>query len=152
MSQFVLQKLTRHLFQLVLSMATFLKNKSIILPFALTMLVFGCAKVSTYSTNLDRENFKHYFSPAKVEIFESEKEFPGKFKFLEGVEGDNCQAKPHLAAPDTIEARTEARRKAYDLGANAIVFSGCANIQTKQCHAAVICYGKAYVIEPTPSE
>ena len=111
----------------------------------------GCAKISTISTNLDRENFAHYFSPGQVKVVENEQAFASRYKLLGMVEGESCQAKPHLAAPDRIEARTQARRHAYQLGANAIVFSGCAEItpqaNSKQCHASVICYGKAYQVE-----
>lgn len=120
-------------------------GKTISILIGLT-LIASCAKISTYSTNLDKENFKHYFSPTQVKIFNSEQEFASNYKFIAGVEGDSCQQKPHLAAPNEIDARTIARRKAYDLGANAIVFSGCAEVQTKQCHAQLICYGKAYQV------
>ena len=115
------------------------------------LLLSSCAKISTVNTNLDRDNFAHYFSPAQVEIFETEQDFPGKYKMVGMVEGEHCQAKAHLAAPDKIEARTEARRHAFQLGANAIVFSGCAEVnlqgENKQCYASVICYGKAYQVE-----
>jgi len=107
----------------------------------------GCAKISKVSTNLDAENFKNYFAPIGVTIVENESSFSGKYKMIAGIEGSNCQAKAHHAAPDKIEARTEARKKAYELGANAIVFSGCVAVKTNQCHANIICYGKAYQVE-----
>ncbi|MFD2166463.1 Rcs stress response system protein RcsF [Thalassotalea euphylliae] len=130
------------------------KNISILSALFITGAIVGCAKISTVNTNLDRENFEHYFSPSRVAIYESEQNFIGKYQFIGAVEGENCQAKAHLAAPDPIEARTEARRAAYQLGANAIVFSGCAEIEdkTKHCHASVICYGKAYQVEQTGQE
>lgn len=117
-----------------------------------TLLLSSCAKISTVNTNLDRENFTHYFSPGEVKIFESEQAFPGKYQMIGMVEGAHCQAKAHLAPPDKIEARTQARRNAYQLGANAIVFSGCAEVghqqsESRQCHASVVCYGKAYQVE-----
>ena len=110
------------------------------------VLIAGCAKISTVKTNLDKENFEHYFAPGEVEIYKSEAQLPTKYKILGAVEGENCQVKPHLAAPDKVEARTNARREAYHLGANAIVFSGCAEFSTKQCHANMVCYGKAYQV------
>ncbi len=114
---------------------------------ATSVTLIGCAKISTVNTNLDRQNFKDYFAPSKVKIFESEQAFNGKYQFIGGVEGEDCQTKQHHAAPDQIEARTIARGKAFDLGANAIVFSGCTQVQTKQCHATTICYGKAYIVQ-----
>ncbi|WP_286261488.1 Rcs stress response system protein RcsF [Thalassotalea atypica] len=111
------------------------------------LFITGCAQVSDVKTNLDRENFKQYFAHGQVQIFEKESKFIGKYKMIGGVEGENCQVKPYHAAPDKIEARTNARRSAFELGANAIVFSGCTTVQTKQCHANIICYGKAYQVE-----
>ena len=114
-------------------------------------LLTGCAKINDISTNLDRENFKSYFSPTKVKIYTDEKEFVGKHKFLGLVEGESCQEKAHHAAPNEIDARTEARGKAYKLGANAIIFSQCVMIEedkaAKYCLASTVCYGRAYQVE-----
>lgn len=111
----------------------------------------GCAKINDISTNLDRENFKNYFSPAKVKIVASEKELEGKYKFIALVEGESCQEKAHHAPPNAIDARTEARRKAYNLEANAIIFSQCVLIEedkaSKYCLASTVCYGRAYMVE-----
>ena len=67
------------------------------------------------------------------------------------VEGESCQEKSHHAAPNEIDARTEARGKAYKLGANAIIFSQCVLIEedkaAKYCVASTVCYGRAYKIE-----
>ncbi len=109
-------------------------------------LLTSCAQVSDVSTNVDPENFRQYFAPAKVKIVESEQQLNGKFKLIGVVEGEDCQEKPHLAAPDPIAARTMARAKAFELGANAIIFSGCTSVETKQCVANLICYGKAYQV------
>jgi RcsF protein len=119
----------------------------------LLMAILGasCAKINDVSTNLDRENFKHYFSPTKVKIYSSEKEFVGKAKFLGLVEGESCQEKVHHAAPNEIDARTEARRQAYQLEANAIIFSQCVLIEddeaAKNCLATTVCYGRAFKLE-----
>jgi len=111
----------------------------------------GCAKISDVSTNLDSENFRHYFSPTKVKIYHSEKDFAGSAKFLGLVEGESCQEKAHHAAPNEIDARTEARRQADKLGANAIIFSQCVLIEddqaAKHCLATTVCYGRAYQVE-----
>lgn len=131
---------------------TRLKNK-FRLTLLLTIAVFccSCAKINDISTNLDGSNFEHYFSPTMVKIAESEKEFSGNFKFIGLVEGESCQKKAHHVAPNEIDARTEARRKAYKLGANAIIFSQCVLIEedqaAKYCLASTVCYGRAYTVE-----
>ncbi len=128
--------MTKHILKLTLSAA---------------LLLSGCAKINDISTNLDRDNFKHYFSPTKVKIVESEKDFTGKYKFVGLVEGESCQEKAHHAAPNEIDARTEARRNAYELEANAIIFSQCLMIESdkaaKHCVASTVCYGRAYQVE-----
>lgn len=117
----------------------------------MVLFATGCAKINDISTNLDRENFKSYFSPTKVKIVATEQDFTGKYKFLALVEGESCQEKAHHAAPNEIDARTEARRKAYKLGANAIIFSQCVMIEddkaAKYCLASSVCYGRAYKVE-----
>lgn len=117
----------------------------------LVLLSAGCAKINDISTNLDRDNFKNYFSPTRVKIVTSEKEFTGHYKFLGLVEGESCQEKAYHAVPNEIDARTEARRQAYKLEANAIIFSQCVMIETdkaaKYCIASTVCYGRAYKVE-----
>ena len=133
--------MTKHILKLTLSAA---------------LLLSGCAKINDISTNLDRDNFKHYFSPTKVEIVESEKDFTGKYNFVGLVEGESCQEKAHHAAPNEIDARTEARRNAYELEANAIIFSQCVMIEqdqaAKHCVASTVCYGRAYQVEQTKND
>lgn len=116
------------------------------------------------STNVDQQNFSDYFSPTKVKIYKNESNFNGHYQFLGAVEGQDCQVEAHHAAPDEINARTEARRQAFSLQANGIVFSKCALLpqeqliqlnnsnDAKQCYALVICYGKAYAVETEPKK
>lgn len=110
--------------------------------------ITACSSNYTVSTNFDKENIQAYFSHAQVKIVESESEFTGRYKLIGLVEGQDCQAKPHHAKPDEIAARTAARRQAYTQKANAVIFTGCALINddqaSKQCHATVVCYAKAY--------
>jgi len=127
-------------------------------------LIILMASCSTHnvSTNLDKQNFSNYFSAANVEIYQSEKDINASYQFIGAVEGQDCQIKAHHAVPDEINARTQARRQAFDKQANGIVFSNCALLAQEQlaqlnnsndaqrCHAIVICYAKAYAIETKP--
>lgn len=128
----------------------------LILLLSMVMLSSSCAKITDISTNLDIDNFEHYFSPAKVKIAKSEKEFIGKYKLIGLVEGESCQKKAHHAVPNEIDARTQARRKAYQSGANAIIFSQCILIEEDQaaklCLASTVCYGRAYTVEESSSQ
>ena len=117
----------------------------------LVVIVSGCALNYRVNSNLDKDNFKDYFSPAAVKIYSSEADINGKFRFIGLVEGEDCQQKTHHQQPDEITARTNARKKAYQLHANGIIFTGCALINndqaSKQCLTTKVCYGKAYQIE-----
>ena len=121
-------------------------------------LITGCNSRHV-STNFDKENFSDYFSASKVEIYEQAKDIKTRHNYIGVVEGQDCQIKPHHAAPDEINARTQARRQAFEQQANAVVFTGCALITSEQlaklnnsndaqqCHAIVICYAKAFAVE-----
>jgi RcsF protein len=134
-------------------------NSSLICKTGLILLVWllsACTNQYSVSTNLDKDNFKHYFSPSEVVIYQDESNIIGKYRYLSSVEGEDCQKESHLQAPDEIVARTNARRKAYQVGANAIVFTGCVliekDINDKQCLSTKVCYGKAFQVESQINE
>jgi len=125
----------------------------------LVLLISACSTNYQISTNLDKENFQHYFSAAEVNIYENEQDITARHQFIGLVEGQDCQEKPYHAAPDKINARTQARQQAFEQKANAIVFTGCAELapeqlaqlsrsnDAQQCHAIIICYGRAFAVE-----
>lgn len=132
-----------------------------------SILMSACTSRYEVTTNLDNKNFKNYFSPAKVIIYKNEQDMLAqssptnevikkKYHYIGAVEGEDCQDKSHHQVPDEINARTDARRKAFELGANAIIFSGCALIENnkadKQCVASTVCYGKAYRLSASNNE
>lgn len=118
-------------------------NKIIPSLFVVAGLI-GCAKQYELKSNIDPEAFDTYFAPSSVDIYETVSLLPAEHELVGMVEGEDCQKAPHLAAPDEIRARTQARQHAHKLEANAIIFSGCAEIENPQCHSALICYGSAY--------
>ncbi|MDO6446880.1 Rcs stress response system protein RcsF [Colwellia sp. 1_MG-2023] len=135
--------------------------------FSIFCLLTACTSHYQVKTNLDNSNFKDYFSPAAVKIYQDEQSMlksktvsnaqsSNKYRYLGAVEGDDCQEKAHHQAPDEINARTDARRKAFNLGANAIIFSGCALIENneadKKCLATTVCYGRAYQLSEASNE
>lgn len=108
--------------------------------------IIGCAKQYELSSNIDPEAFDTYFAPSSVKIYESVEHMPTEHELVGVVQGEDCQKASHLAAPDEIRARTQARQQAHKLEANAIIFSGCASIENPQCHSALICTGTAYKV------
>ena len=107
-------------------------------------LLVSCSGNYTFDSNMKADNAKEYFSASKVKIFKDEAEFMSSFEYVGLVEGEDCQKKSHLAAPDAINARTQARQLAFKQQANAVIFTSCVDIETKHCVAQVVCYGKAY--------
>lgn len=128
----------------------------------ITLLLIGCAieyeapknETSEYrvSTNLDAENFENYFAPSKVKILQDETELETvNYEYVGLVEGQDCQTKAHLATPDPIIARTNARRTAYKKKANAIIFSECITLDEppqSACLSTLVCYGSIYKVWP----
>jgi RcsF protein len=117
----------------------------------LTSILLGCAGNYTFESNVKADNAKEYFSASKVKIYNDEQEFGASYQYVGLVEGEDCQKEQHLAAPDPINARTQARQTAYLQKANAIIFTSCVDIEAKHCIAQVVCYGKAYRVA-TPDE
>lgn len=132
-----------------------------IIPFIVltTMTLIASCNSRHVSTNFDKESFSEYFSASKVKIYMQEIEIKAPHKYIGVVEGQDCQIKPHHAAPDEINARTQARQQAFEKQATGVVFTGCALLTSEQlaqlnnsndaqqCHAIVICYARAFAIE-----
>ncbi|MGN1280926.1 MAG: Rcs stress response system protein RcsF [Succinivibrio sp.] len=101
-----------------------------------------------FKTNLDPSNFKEYFKPSYAqEVSDEELEsLPNRSIGL--VEGLSCQIKETDAIATEAQARTDARVKAADLGANAIKFGKCVHLKnTPACIVSVTCYADALVID-----
>jgi len=125
-------------------------KKTLLTLFTLSLLT-SCSNNFDSHTNLDAENFTNYFAPSTVKIINSADEITGPHKYLGLVEGEDCQVKTHHAKPDEIVARTDARNKAAQLNANAIVFTGCTMLTgestARQCISSTVCYGQAYYLK-----
>jgi len=123
----------------IISLATFIFS-------CILLLLTGCSNF-TVTTNIDKEKFKDYLSPQYVTIFENEAQLPAFNQYIGLVEGESCQLKPYLASPSKIDARTQARRRAYKMQANAVVFTGCTQNRTERCNQLLVCFGKAYQVQ-----
>lgn len=119
---------------------------SLLLLIITSFLLSACSGNYTFSSNLDSDNFHEYLKPSKVVIYENEKNILSEYKLIGIVEGESCQLKAHHAPPNEIDARTQARAKAFDIGANGIVFTSCIQIEDMQCSDLLVCYGQAYII------
>jgi len=110
----------------------------------ITSLMSGCSGNYSFDSNMKADSAEQYFSANKIKVFDDETEFKSSFIYVGLVEGEDCQKAKHLAPPDAINARTQARQTAFLQKANAVIFTSCIDIDTKHCVAQIVCYGKAY--------
>ncbi|MBW8190444.1 hypothetical protein K0504_05290 [Neiella marina] len=118
-----------------------------ILVIVLSVLVTACAGDYDVSTNLDPQNFKNYFKPSEVVVY-SEQTLPENAKRAGAVSGLSCQATPHDVPASNADARTDARIKSANLGANALIIDVCeteSDTREPQCVELITCYGRAFV-------
>lgn len=109
-------------------------------------LVSACSSSVEVETNLDAENFESYFATGSVVVYQDESEFNGPANFVGIVEGESCKAKENSVPANAADARTEARKQAAELNANAVIFTSCTLIEDQQCLEMMVCYGKAYQV------
>ncbi len=115
-----------------------------------SLLTVGCCLLLSacgsfeFKTNLDPSNFREYYKPSQVtEMTEAQIEEYDYHSFG-SVEGLSCQITERDAIATEERARTNAKLKAVDAGANAIVFGKCVKLQnTPACLVSVTCYADA---------
>ncbi len=113
----------------------------------LALFIAGCSGYS-FHTNLDPSNFKDYYKPSGARVVESSDLEGIAYKVKGEVTGLSCQAKEHEPVATAAEARTAARIKAVDMGANAVRFSKCVRLEnTPACLVSYTCYGDALIIQ-----
>ena len=111
---------------------------------AASVLVLTSCSNFEFKTNVDPSNFKEYFKPSYAS--EDLEKVPNRSLGL--VEGVSCQIKDTDAIATETDARTKARIKAADLGANAIKFGKCVRLtNTPACLVSVTCYADALVVD-----
>jgi len=121
-------------------------NKILLFSLLCITLLSSCSSRYVFNSDLSNENTRQYFSASHVTIYANEQSINASNQYLGLIEGEDCQIKAHLALPDKVNARTQARQLAYDQGANGIVFTQCVDIKTKHCLAQIVCYGKMYQV------
>jgi RcsF protein len=112
----------------------------------LTAILGGCSGNYTFNSNVKADSANEYFSASKVNIYQDEQSLVKPYRYLGLVEGEDCQLKAHLAVPDIVNARTQARQLAHKQDANGIIFTHCVDIETKHCVAQIVCYAKMYQV------
>ncbi|GGA79917.1 hypothetical protein GCM10011369_22380 [Neiella marina] len=129
-------------------MENFIVNK---LPLLLVVMLSACAGDYDVNTNLDPQNFKEYFKPSEVKLYPPS-ELPQEAQRIAAVSGFSCQESGNAVPASIADARTDARIKAANLGANALVVDVCETEQDTEspaCVSLVSCYARAFSIPVT---
>ncbi len=114
---------------------------------AATVLLCACQDVA-FESNLNPQNFVEYAKPASVEEYTNDSILEHRFHSLGVVSGFACQETEDDFIARESEARTDARIKAAELGANGIVFGKCVRLEkTAACAVSVTCYGEAFKVD-----
>lgn len=119
------------------------------LPFTALMLTMlsGCSLFQV-NTNLDKENFTEYFKPSSVAVMDKAQLLDADATPVGTVEGESCQSDTTQPVPNITDAQTDARRKAADMGGNAVVFGKCAIVPpSSDCVSSLVCYGQVYQVK-----
>ena len=112
-----------------------------------TVLLNACQDVS-FESNLSPQNFTEYAKPATVDVYSSEELANHRYRSLGMVSGLACQETEDDFIARESEARTDARIKAANMGANGIVFGKCVRLEkTAACNVSVTCYGEAFKVD-----
>ena len=113
-----------------------------------SIFLSACSGVS-FHTNLDPSNIKEYYKPSAVEVIDSDAALDNRpYKVISQVKGMACQLNDRDYIATEADARTEARIKAVDAGANAIRFGKCVRIETSPaCKVSITCYGDALSVD-----
>ncbi|GAA5190434.1 Rcs stress response system protein RcsF [Ferrimonas gelatinilytica] len=106
------------------------------------LLLTACSNDYRFSSNLDPDNFEDYFAAGNVVLVDT---LPPQAEALGVVEGQSCQREAQDPAPNGAEARTDMRRNAAQLGADAVKLLRCSEVdpEASGCLALMVCYGQA---------
>ncbi|UJF23570.1 Rcs stress response system protein RcsF [Shewanella sp. OMA3-2] len=117
---------------------------------SLVLLLTACAGDYTFNSNLDAKAVNEYFKVGDVTVYEDNNLPKGRYDIIGLAEGEICQELSNDAPASIQNARTEARRKAADMGANGIIIKQCLIIeeQDKACISRSLCIGQAIKLEP----
>ncbi|MBL1378580.1 Rcs stress response system protein RcsF [Zobellella iuensis] len=106
----------------------------------------GCAGWG-FNSNVSPAGIKDYYKGDGVTLY-SKTELEGvNYVTLGSVEGEACQVEANEAPPKEADARAQIRRRAADMGANALILNSCIRFDDMPgCLEQVLCSGQAIVV------
>lgn len=124
-----------------------MKHQVLISLLAPAALLCACESVS-FSSNIDPRNFANYYKPSMVQVVTYESLGTTPYRVIGEVKGMSLQERDVDLPANEADARTDLKKKAVDMGANALVIHKCITIKDSETVAlsSVTCYGDALVI------
>ncbi|WP_341503513.1 Rcs stress response system protein RcsF [Gallaecimonas sp. GXIMD4217] len=113
---------------------------------AAALALAGCAGSYQVDSNLDGAAIQDYFVPSRVAVYSPDALAGKPYRSLGLVQGQHCQQAANAPPASLAEARTDARRQAYQLGGNGIVFRQCLLLSEDAapgCLSQALCQGEA---------
>lgn len=117
---------------------------SCFLTLGTTLLLSACAGDYAFKSNLDGEAIEEYFKAGDVTLYEDGQLPDGNYTNLGLVEGGACQESTSTPPALIADARTEARKKAANLGGNGLIVKRCVLVEEADptCVTRAICVGQ----------
>ncbi|WP_394128765.1 Rcs stress response system protein RcsF [Shewanella maritima] len=111
----------------------------------LSLLLSACAGEYSFNSNLNGEAINEYFKPGEVTLYDQNNQPAKGYTILGLVEGSDCQVEANDVPASAAQARTEARKKAAEMGANGIIIQQCLQNDKPDdtCVSQSFCIGKA---------
>ncbi len=121
-----------------------------VIPFVAlaSLCLASCQGGVSFESNLDPNNVIDYLKPGSLEEVTYQELGDRPYISKGFVAGLSCQVKERDFIANETDARNDARNKAVELGANAIVFNKCIRVQkTEACLESVTCYADALFVK-----
>lgn len=114
------------------------------------LLLSGCAGDYAFNSNLSGQAIDDYFKVGDVVLYQEGTQPSTTYEIKGLVEGESCQERANDVPASIVEARTNARRSAAELGANGLIIKRCVMFEeaTKTCATRALCVGQA-ILTPT---
>ena len=121
--------------------------RQLLLASVLASCLTSCASNYQFESNIEPDKVKQAFMPSIVNVYPSVNALPEQHRFISLVEGESCQKTTNEPPATEAQARTDARRQALAMNANAVVFTGCVEVPDEQCQHLMVCYGASYTVK-----
>lgn len=116
---------------------------------SISMLFSGCHSNYAFNSNINPTAIDDYFKAGRVTLFTEDNIPPSFFNQVAMVDGESCQLTKTAPPASKVEARTNLREAAANVGANGVILNKCVSYKDAEggCITRVLCLGQAILME-----